>query len=170
LIDVVHGLFTGDSEKLLDGFGRMGFVAEGGDRESLRNLTKTYFGKLMKFKDRSPGALLRERKELRKEFNNPDMDMDDLRDLMKSVHFPETWFYIERALVLMFWLSATIEPHLDTVQVGFPYIMPLLMERNRKAADERAAQKAAAKATAAPSQVAGQGSGVGDTGSVPSAS
>jgi len=164
LIDVVHGLFTGDSDKLLDGFGRMGFVAEGGDRESLRNLTKTYFGKLMKFKDRSPGALMRDRKEVRKEFGNPEMDIDDLRELMKSVHYPETWFYVERATVLLFWLSATIDPNLDTVQVGFPYIMPLLMERNRKAADERAAQKAAAK------QAALEDGGLGDPGGVPSAS
>ncbi len=168
LIDVVHGLFTGDSEKLIEGFGRMGFVAEGGDRESLRDLTRTYFGKLMKFKDRSPGALLRERKALREEFNDPDMDIDGLRELMKSVHFPETWFYIERALVLMFWLSATIEPNLDTVQVGFPYIMPLLMERNRRAADERAAQKAAAKAAARPAVE--HSAAVGEPDGMPSAS
>ena len=59
--------------------------------------------------------------------------------------------------MLLFWLSATIDPNLDTVQVGFPYIMPLLMERNRIAADERAAAKAAAKQAA-------HEPGVGDAG------
>lgn len=147
LMDVVQGLFTGESDKLIDGFSRMGFVTEGGDRESLRHLTKTYFSKLMKFKDRSPGAFMRQdRRELAKEFGNPDVDLDDLRDLMKSVHYPDTWFYVERATVLLFWLSATIDANLDTVQVGFPYIMPLLMERNRVAAEERAAKKQQTKA------------------------
>jgi ubiquinone biosynthesis protein len=146
LVDVVHGLFTGDSDKLIEGFTHMGFVTPGGDRETLRNLTKTYFGKLMKFKDRSPGAFMRaDRRELAKEFGNPEVEVDDLRELMRSVHYPETWFYVERATVLLFWLSATIDPNLDTVQVGFPYIAPLLMERNRRAAEERAALKAAAK-------------------------
>ncbi len=50
---------------------------------------------------------------------------------------------MERASVLLFWLSATIDPYVDTVQVGFPYIMPVLMEHNRKAANERAAKEAA---------------------------
>jgi predicted unusual protein kinase regulating ubiquinone biosynthesis (AarF/ABC1/UbiB family) len=146
LIDVVQGLFAGDSDKLLEGFSRMGFAAPGADRPMLQQLTRTYFSKLMKFKDRSPGAFMQaDKRELAKEFGNPDVDLDDLRELMKSVHYPETWFYIERATVLLFWLSATIDPFVDTVQVGFPYIMPLLMERNRKAAEERAkaAQKVA---------------------------
>jgi ubiquinone biosynthesis protein len=151
LMDVVQGLFTGDSDKLIAGFGRMGFVTPTGDRETLRELVKTYFSKLMKIQDRSPGALMADRKRLRREFGNPDLDLEDLRELMKSVHYPETWFYLERATVLLFWLSATIDPHLDTVQVGFPYIMPLLMERNRKAAEERAAQKVAMGTPSAPS-------------------
>ena len=56
---------------------------------------------------------------------------------MKSVHYPETWFYVERATVLLFWLSATIDPSVDTVQVGFPYVMPLLLKRNQRAAEAR---------------------------------
>jgi ubiquinone biosynthesis protein len=151
LMDVVQGLFTGDSDKLLEGFSRMGFASPGADRAMLEKLTRQYFGKLMKFKDRSPGAFMQaDRRELAKEFGNPEVDLDDLRDLMKSVHYPDTWFYVERATVLLFWLSATIDPFLDTVQVGFPYIMPLLMERNRKAAEERA--KEAAQKASTPSQ------------------
>lgn len=139
LMDVVQGLFTGDGDKLVDGFLRMGFVAEGADRKMLEELTRKYFAKLMKFEDRSPGAFLsRDPRELAHEFGAPDVDLDDLRDLMRSVHYPETWFYVERASVLLFWLSASIDPTLDTVQVGFPYIMPLLMQRNQRAAEERA--------------------------------
>ena len=151
LMDVVQGLFTGESDKLLDGFKRMGFAAPGADKPMLQKLVKTYFSKLMKFKDRSPGAFMQaDKQQLAQEFGNPDVDLDDLRDLMKSVHYPETWFYIERASVLLFWLSATIDPFVDTVQVGFPYIMPLLMERNRKAAEQRAREAAAPKPSKPP--------------------
>jgi predicted unusual protein kinase regulating ubiquinone biosynthesis (AarF/ABC1/UbiB family) len=139
LMDVVQGLFTNDVEKLIDGFLGMGFVAPNADRSALGELARTYFAKLMKFEDRSPGAFLkRDPRELAREFGKPDLELDDVRELMKSVHYPETWFYVERASVLLFWLSATIDPTLDTVQVGFPYVMPLLMQRNLRAAEERA--------------------------------
>jgi ubiquinone biosynthesis protein len=143
LLDVVQGMFTGEADKLIDGFLTMGFVAEGADRNTLGELTRTYFAKLMKFKDRSPAAFLKQKpSELREAFGNPDVDLDDLRDLMKSVHYPDTWFYVERAIVLLFWLSASIDNTIDGVQVGFPYVLPLLMEHNRKAAEARAAREA----------------------------
>lgn len=145
LMDVVQGLFMNDSEKLVDGFLQMGFVAPNADREMLRTLAATYFSKLMKFKDRSPGALMKLERQDLADLADPEMDLDNLRDLMKSVRYPDTWFYVERATVLLFWLSATIEPALDTVQVGFPYVMPLLMERNKRAADERATKARASQ-------------------------
>ena len=144
LMDVTQGLFGNDSDKLIEGFSRMGFVAPGADRKSLEEITRTYFGKLMKFKDRSPGAFLKQNpRELREAFGSPDMDLDDMRELMKSVHYPETWFYVERSVVLLFWLTAMIDPTVDGVQVGFPYVLPLLMEHNRRAAEERAKREAA---------------------------
>ncbi|HEY6880461.1 MAG TPA: AarF/UbiB family protein [Polyangiales bacterium] len=146
LLDVVQGLFSGDADKLIDGFLTMGFVAENADRKTLGELTRTYFAKLMKFKDRSPAAFMKQKpSELREAFGDPDVDLDDLRELMKSVHYPDTWFYVERAIVLLFWLSATIDSTVDSVQAGFPYVLPLLMEHNRKAAEARAAREAAAK-------------------------
>jgi ubiquinone biosynthesis protein len=144
LMEVVQGMFTGDSNKLVDGFLRMGFVADNADRKTLEEITRTYFAKLMKFEDRSPGAFMkRDPRELAKHFGAPDVDLDDMRDLMKSVHYPETWFYVERAAVLLFWLSATIDSSVDGVQVGFPYVLPILMEHNRKAAEARAKAEAA---------------------------
>jgi ubiquinone biosynthesis protein len=48
---------------------------------------------------------------------------------MRSVEYPEDWFYVERACVVMFWLTAQIDPTLDTLMAGFPYVMPLIAER-----------------------------------------
>ena len=31
--------------------------------------------------------------------------------------------------MVMFWLSAQIDPNLDTIMAGFPYVMPLLVQK-----------------------------------------
>ncbi|MDB4977416.1 MAG: Ubiquinone biosynthesis monooxygenase UbiB [Myxococcaceae bacterium] len=158
LMEVVQGMFSGDSEKLIEGFLRMGFVAENADRKTLEEIVRSYFGKLMKFKDRSPGAFFKQNpRELAEHFGTPDMDLDDMRDLMKSVHYPDTWFYVERAAVLLFWLSAMIDPTVDGVQVGFPYVLPILMEHNRRAAEARAKAEASRPSRPPPAELGGPG-------------
>jgi hypothetical protein len=42
------------------------------------------------------------------------------------VAYPEGWFYVERAVVIVFGLSAQLAPTLNTVAVGFPYVMRLM--------------------------------------------
>ncbi len=141
MMDVTQGLFSKDGDKLVEGFSRMGFVAPGADRKTLEHITRSYFSKLMKIEDRSPQGLLKAgRAGLRRDSVLPERELDELRDLMRSVHYPDTWFFVERSVVLLFWLSATIDPSLNMVQVGFPYVFPLMMERNRRAAEERAAK------------------------------
>jgi hypothetical protein len=61
---------------------------------------------------------------------------------MRSVEYPEDWFYVERACVVMFWLTAQIDPTLDTLMAGFPYVLPLIAARAEREA--AAAQKPAA--------------------------
>jgi ubiquinone biosynthesis protein len=144
MMEVTEGIFSQNGDKLVEGFSRMGFVAPGADRKTLEHITRSYFSKLMKIEDRSPQGLLKAgRAGLRRDSVLPERELDELRDLMRSVHYPDTWFFVERSVVLLFWLSATIDPSLNMVQVGFPYVLPLLMERNRRAAEERAAVKAA---------------------------
>jgi hypothetical protein len=60
---------------------------------------------------------------------DPGVKRDELRELMKSVEYPEGWFYVERAIVILFGLSAQLAPRLNTIQVGFPYIMRMLAAR-----------------------------------------
>jgi hypothetical protein len=62
---------------------------------------------------------------------------------MKSVAYPEGWFYVERAAVIMFGLSATLAPRLNGIHVGFPYVTQFIMERNSKRLAEQTARKAA---------------------------
>jgi hypothetical protein len=89
----------------------------------------TYFQKLLKIQNRTADALMKaDRKDLEK-LANPEVERRELRDLMRSFKYPEGWFYVERASVLAFWLCGQIDPKLDTMAVGVPYVMPLVMQK-----------------------------------------
>jgi len=75
------------------------------------------------------------------------MKAEQLRELMKSVAYPEGWFYVERASVIMFGLQATLAPKLNGIHVGFPYVMQFIMDNNK--------QRLAAAAVEPPKKEAG---------------
>ena len=129
MIEIVQGYFTQDDAAVLRGFRRMGFVAEGGNEALLERTVKAYFGKLLRIEDRTPAALLKSKPAELEKLVDPEVQRGELQELMRSFEYPEDWFYVERAVVLMFWLAAQIDPTLDTMAVGFPYVMPLHAER-----------------------------------------
>ncbi|APR83628.1 Ubiquinone biosynthesis monooxygenase UbiB [Minicystis rosea] len=129
MIEIVQGYFTQDDAAVVKGFRRMGFVAEGGNEALLERTVKSYFGKLLKIQDRTPAALMKSKPEQLEKLVDPEVERNELQELMRSFEYPEDWFYVERACVLMFWLAAQIDPTLDTMAVGFPYVMPLLAQR-----------------------------------------
>jgi ubiquinone biosynthesis protein len=128
-LEVLQGLLTADGPMVLRGFRRMGFVAEGANEELLEQTVKTYFKKLLKVKDRSAGALIRADAGDLGRLASPEVDREELRDLMRSIAYPDGWFFVERAAVLAFWLVGQIDPELDTMSVGVPYVLPLVMRR-----------------------------------------
>jgi hypothetical protein len=68
---------------------------------------------------------------------------------MKSIAYPEGFFYVERATVIMFGLSAQLAPKLNTILVGVPYIQQFMMDRiARRTAAAAPPEKADAKADA----------------------
>jgi len=129
MVTILKGVFTHEDALVLQGFRAMGFVAEGGNDALLEKTVKTYFAKLLKIQDRTPAALLRARPEQLEQLVDPEVERGELQELMRSFEYPEDWFYVERACVVMFWLAAQIDPTLDTLMTGFPYVMPLIAER-----------------------------------------
>ncbi len=129
MVDVLRSFFEHDESLVLRGVERIGFVAPNGDRELLERTTKKYFEKLLKVQDRTAGALMRANQKELEALADPEVERSELRRLMQSVRYPENWFYVERASVLMFWLCAQIDPDLDTLSVGFPYVLPLIASR-----------------------------------------
>lgn len=128
MVKVLRGFFEAEDALVMKGIEQMGFVAPGGDRELLEKTVKTYFQKLLNIKEKTAGTLIRADRKQLEELIDPEVARRELRALMKSVRYPDGWFYVERASVMLFWLSGRIDPDLDTFNIGFPYVLPLLAE------------------------------------------
>ena len=133
MVEVLQGILDEDSDRLLRGFYQMGFASREANRELLEKTVNTYFKKLMRIQDRTPGALMRANAKELEELADPEVERQELRELMRSVDYPEGYFYVERASVLMFWLIGTIDPDVDPMRIGMPYVMPLLGPRRARA-------------------------------------
>ncbi|MBT8495490.1 MAG: AarF/ABC1/UbiB kinase family protein [Deltaproteobacteria bacterium] len=130
MFDILAGMMTRNDDKVLEGIERMGFVAEDGDRALLERTTRLYFEKLLNldiqdFSKISP--------QVAHDLADPGLKRDELRELMKSVEYPHGWFFVERAVVILFGLSAQLAPKLNTVQVGFPYVAAAMASRRTEA-------------------------------------
>jgi predicted unusual protein kinase regulating ubiquinone biosynthesis (AarF/ABC1/UbiB family) len=128
-LDILQGLMTEDAKLVLKGFHQMGFVSAEGNKELLERTVVTYFSRLLKIRDRTPQALMDAKPEDLERLARPEVEREELRELMKSFVYPEGWFYVERASVMMFWLCAQLDPKLDTMSVGMPYVLPVLMQK-----------------------------------------
>jgi ubiquinone biosynthesis protein len=129
MFDILQGMMTRKDDLVVRGIHEMGFMAEHGNRALLERTTRKYFEKLLNLNITDFGKL---DPAVAQQLSDPDMKRDELRELMKSIAYPEGWFYVERASVIMFGLSATLAPKLNGIQVGFPYIMQFIMESNAK--------------------------------------
>jgi len=129
MFDILTGLMTRKDDLVVKGIATMGFMAPGGDRALLERTVRKYFEKLLNlnitdFSKIDPAVA--------QQLADPEMKREELRQLMKSVAYPEGWFYVERASVIMFGLSATLAPKLNGIQIGFPYVTQFIMQSNQK--------------------------------------
>lgn len=143
MFDILSGLMTRKDDLVVKGIDTMGFIAADGDRALLDRTVRKYFEKLLNLNITDFGKIDPEVKE---QFADWEMKKDELRELMKSIAYPEGWFYVERAAVIMFGLSATLAPKLNGIQVGFPYVSKFIVDSNMK----RLAAASAPKAEASP--------------------
>jgi predicted unusual protein kinase regulating ubiquinone biosynthesis (AarF/ABC1/UbiB family) len=137
MIDILQGLMTRNDDLVVRGIETMGFVAEGGDRALLERTVRKYFEKLLSLNITDFGKI---GPETAQRLADPEVRRDELRELMKSIAYPEGWFYVERASVIMFGLCGQLAPKLNTVQVGFPYVMQFLAAQQQKRMAAQAAE------------------------------
>jgi len=142
MFDILQGLMTRKDDLVVRGIDEMGFMAAGGDRALLESTVRKYFEKLLSinisdFSKIDPAVA--------QQLSDPDMKKAELRELMKSVAYPEGWFYVERAAVIMFGLQTMLAPKMNGIQVGFPYVMQFMLESNARKLATSAPAPAAAK-------------------------
>lgn len=129
MLDIITGLMTRNDDLVVKGIDTMGFVAAHGDRAFIERTTRKYFEKLLALNitDFSKvGA------DMAARLAGAEDRRAELRELMKSVEYPLGYFYVERAVVIMFGLSVQLAPRLNTLRVGFPYVMKFLADRQAR--------------------------------------
>ena len=128
---VVMGAMARNDDEILAGLERMGFVAEGGDRELLKRVGREYLAVLSSVKIQDFSKLDREHIE---KLSGYDQMRGKLRQVMKSVEYPEGYFYVERTLALLFGLVGQLAPKLGLPGLVMPYASQALMMNMAKAA------------------------------------
>jgi predicted unusual protein kinase regulating ubiquinone biosynthesis (AarF/ABC1/UbiB family) len=138
LIEALLAFFARDGQRLLAALERMGFVAADADRELAHRTVLMYFERLLHVHSHSAQALIDRKPGQLRRLLDPQLDLSELRALARAFTLPEGWFYVERALVLMFGLVGSVAPELDVVKVAYPHLMPLLAARSQAARSESA--------------------------------
>jgi ubiquinone biosynthesis protein len=115
---VVMAAMTKNDDEILGGLEEMGFVAEGGDRELLKRVGREYLSVLGSVKITDFSKLDREQVE---KLSGYDQMRGRLRQVMKSVEYPEGYFYVERTLALLFGLVGQLAPKQGLPGLVMPY-------------------------------------------------
>lgn len=126
---VMLGALTKNDDEILRGLERMGFVAEGGDRELLAQVGREYLSVLSSVKIQDFSKLDREQVE---KLSGYEQMRGKLRQVMKSVEYPEGYFYVERTLALLFGLVGQLAPKLGLPGLVMPYASQAFMSRAQK--------------------------------------
>lgn len=108
----VLGAITRNDDQILQGLERMGFVAEGGDRELLAQVGREYLKVLSSVRIDDFSKIDRQVVE---KLTGYQQIRGKLREVMRSVEYPEGYFYVERTLALLFGLVGQLAP-----KVGLP--------------------------------------------------
>jgi ubiquinone biosynthesis protein len=122
---VILGAITRNDDQILAGLERMGFIAEGGDRELLKQVGREYLKVLSSVKIEDFSKLDRQTMEKLSGF---EQIRGRLRAVMKSVEYPEGYFYVERTLALLFGLVAQLSPKLGLPGLAMPLASKLFMK------------------------------------------
>jgi ubiquinone biosynthesis protein len=121
---VILGALTRNADQVLEGAEQMGFVAPGGDRELLRDVGREYLKTLatVRVTDFSSFG----RGEMQK-LSGYTLVRGRLREVMRSVEYPDGYFYLERTLALLFGLVGQLEPARGLPGVAAPIASKLML-------------------------------------------
>jgi predicted unusual protein kinase regulating ubiquinone biosynthesis (AarF/ABC1/UbiB family) len=114
---VVFGAITRNDEMILRGIEGMGFVAEGGDRQLLAVVGREYLKLLANVNISDLGSV----EDAVEKLTGFEHARGRLREIMRSVQYPDGFFYVERTLLLLFGLVAQLAPRSGLPGLALPY-------------------------------------------------
>jgi predicted unusual protein kinase regulating ubiquinone biosynthesis (AarF/ABC1/UbiB family) len=121
---VILGALTRNADQVLEGAEQMGFVAPGGDRELLRDVGREYLKTLATLRVTDFSSF--DRDDLQK-MSGYALVRGRLREVMRSVEYPDGYFYLERTLALLFGLVGQLEPGRGLPGVGAPLAAKMML-------------------------------------------
>jgi ubiquinone biosynthesis protein len=122
---VILGAITKNDDQILAGLEQMGFVAEGGDRELLKQVGREYLQVLSAVKIDDFSRMDRQTME---KLSGYAQTRGRLRAVMKSVEYPEGYFYVERTLALLFGLVAQLAPKVGLPGLAMPHATKVFLK------------------------------------------
>ena len=125
----VSGVASQNEGLVLEGLERMGFVTATGDRELLREVGREYLRvlgqlKLTDFSQLDPAKL--------RDLVGWNQLRGRLRDVMRSVEYPPGFFYVERAMILLFGVVGRLVPGQGLPGLVLPYATQALARRRAR--------------------------------------
>ncbi len=121
---VIVGGLARNPDQVLEGVEQMGFVAPGGDRELLREVGRQYLKTLTTLRVTDFSNF--DRSEMHKLTGYAHV-RGRLREVMRSVEYPDGYFYMERTLALLFGLVGQLEPERGLPGVAAPLAAKMML-------------------------------------------
>lgn len=121
---VLLGAMLKNTDQVMAGVERMGFVAPDGDRELLRQVTTDYLAVLGELNVQNYMGLSRD--QLQRASGMQQL-RGKLRKVTASISYPDGYFYVERTLTLLFGVTARLAPTKGLFGLAAPYTTKLML-------------------------------------------
>lgn len=122
--EVVLGALSKNTEQVMAGVERMGFIAPDGNREMLRQVAEQYLQVLSEVKVHNFTAMSSD--EL-VQLSGAQVLRGKLRAVAASISYPPGYFYVERTLTLLFGVTARLVPTKGLLALAAPYTSKLML-------------------------------------------
>ena len=145
---VILGGLSRNSDAVFAGVAAMGFVAEDGDEQLLRNVTHEYLNALSQVNIKNFSRLSTNEAM---QISGAEQLRGRLRSIASSLQYPDGYFYVERTLALLFGLVGQLAPEQGLLGLAGPQASKTLLRgyARRAAASETVADAAAKQVEAA---------------------
>lgn len=132
----VEGLIQKDTRVLSEALKQMGFVARGDKEEACERIVEHFYGKLSGLHiDNLANFKEIQKLETLRDFMAPGPLDFSFKELATTFHIPREWVLLERTLLLIMGSCATLDPHLNPIDIVLPYVEKFVLGKDRHLSD-----------------------------------